>query len=96
MPLITSELVTNAVRHAETSVTVSVDLAAERVRVEVRDLSEQLPVKADVTAAHDGGWGLHIVERLSSRWGHVPHGGGKTVWCEVDTSSGPVEPADRF
>ena len=83
VPLLTSELVTNAVRHAASDVEVSIDLGFGRVRVEVRDLSEQLPMKADLATARGGGWGLHIVERLATRWGLDPHRGGKTVWCEV-------------
>jgi len=94
VPLITSELVTNAVRHAEGSVNVTIDLEAERVRVEVQDLSEELPVKADIDAAREGGWGLHIVERLSARWGLEPRPGGKTVWCEVGWQPPTTGPND--
>jgi anti-sigma regulatory factor (Ser/Thr protein kinase) len=83
VPLLTSELVTNAVEHAASDVEVSVDLGSGRVRVEVRDSSEQLPMKADLATAREGGWGLHIVERLATRWGLDPYQGGKTVWCEV-------------
>ena len=94
VPLITSELVTNAVRHAESSVNVTIDLEAERVRVEVQDLSEEIPVKADIDAAREGGWGLHIVERLSTRWGLEPRAGGKTVWCEFVSQLPPSGPND--
>ena len=83
VPLLTSELVTNAVRHAASDVEISIDLGPDRVRVEVQDLSERPPVKGDLAAARDGGWGLHIVERLATRWGLEPHEGGKTVWYEV-------------
>jgi len=83
LPLLTSELVTNAVRHAASDVSVSIDLTPLRVRVEVHDSSERVPVKRDHGAARDGGWGLHIVERLATRWGLEPRAGGKTVWCEI-------------
>ena len=95
VPLITSELVTNAVRHAEGPVNVSIDLEAERVRVEVEDQSERLPVKAGIDLERDGGWGLHIVERCCSRWGLETHLGGKTVWCEVETRR-PSDPPPQF
>jgi anti-sigma regulatory factor (Ser/Thr protein kinase) len=95
VPLITSELVTNAVRHARSRVNVSIDLEAERVRVEVEDRSQLLPVLADIDLARDGGWGLHIVERLSTRWGLEPHGDGKTVWCEVETRHSAEPPRQR-
>jgi len=83
VPLLTSELVTNAVRHAATDVEVSIGLGSGRVRLEVRDLSAQLPMKADPATAAEGGWGLHIVECLATRWGLDPHRDGKTVWAEV-------------
>ncbi len=87
VPLLISELVTNAVRHAASDVEVSIDLGSGRVRVEVRDQSEQLPTKADLATARDGGWGLNIVECLATRWGLDPHRGGKTVWCEVSMNA---------
>ena len=91
VPLVTSELVTNAVRHAHSGITVSIDLVDECVRVEVEDRSDDLPVMAAIDLARDGGWGLHIVERLSARWGLEPRGEGKAVWCEV----APRRPAGR-
>lgn len=81
--LVTSELVTNAVRHAGSDVDVSLDLTRERLRLEVSDLSHQPPVLRDLEAALDGGWGLHIVALLASRWGLESRAHGKTVWCEV-------------
>ena len=83
LPLVTSELVTNAVRHAGSDVDVSLDLTAERLRLEVSDRSKQPPILGDPSAARDGGRGLHIVARLASRWGLESRAHGKTVWCEV-------------
>jgi anti-sigma regulatory factor (Ser/Thr protein kinase) len=83
LPLLASELVTNAVRHANGDVALSLRLETDRVRVAVTDNSEKLPVMSDLDAAHDGGWGLHIVDRLASSWGLEADDDGKTVWCEV-------------
>jgi anti-sigma regulatory factor (Ser/Thr protein kinase) len=83
VPLVTSELVTNAVRHAASDVDVSLDLTPDRLRLEVSDLSDQPPVMGDIEAARDGGWGLHIVASLASQWGLESHTHGKTVWCEL-------------
>ncbi|KOY56795.1 histidine kinase, partial [Streptomyces sp. XY332] len=33
-----------------------------------------------------GGHGLHIVERLSDRWGTHVHDNGKAVWAEIEAS----------
>jgi hypothetical protein len=49
-------------------------------------------VMTDIDLARDGGWGLHIIERLSSRWGLEPHRGGKTVRCEVEPGPGAGPP----
>ena len=86
VPLVTSELVTNAVLHVGGDVVVSVALASDRVRVEVSDDSPALPAMRDLDGARDGGWGLHIVDRVGSRWGLEPRADGKTVWCEVPRS----------
>jgi anti-sigma regulatory factor (Ser/Thr protein kinase) len=83
VPLVTSELVTNAVRHAGSDVDVSLDLDAHRLRLEVSDCSAQPPVLNDLDAARDGGWGMHIVALLASQWGLEARANGKTVWCEV-------------
>ena len=82
--LLTSELVTNAVRHAHGEVEVTIDLIdADHIRLEVRDRSERLPVLRPLESARDGGWGLHIVGRTAQRWGLDQHTGEKTIWCEI-------------
>lgn len=82
--LCTSELVTNAIRHAGTSVTMSLR-RTEVVTVEVTDglTRLQLPTSlhADVTADH--GRGLHIVAAISHDWGVLAHDDGKTIWCTL-------------
>ena len=83
LPLVTSELVTNAVQHAGTDVDVTLDLMPDRLRLEVSDCSQQPPVMGDIGEARDGGWGLHIIAALASRWGLEARRDGKTVWCEV-------------
>src|SRR5437868_3527775 len=69
VPLLASELVTNAVRHVGSTIELALVLAEDRVRLEVRDASEQLPVMSDLASTRGGGWGLHIVERLATDWG---------------------------
>jgi anti-sigma regulatory factor (Ser/Thr protein kinase) len=82
--LLTSELVTNAIRHAEGDVEISIDHSnAACVRIEVRDLSERLPVLRPLETARSGGWGLHIVGRIATRWGLEQRTGEKTIWCEI-------------
>jgi len=88
--LVATELVTNAVIHADsgpTQLLLSVDDA--RLRIEVTDGdATRLPrrMHREVTAA--GGRGLALVDSLSAAWGtRRPRiGRGKTVWCELDIS----------
>lgn len=83
LPLLASELVSNAVIHGSGAVGVSIRGDGRHVRLAVSDSSEVPPVKQDLESARNGGLGLHIVERLASHWGLERHAGGKTVWCEV-------------
>jgi hypothetical protein len=86
--LLTSELVTNAVRHGEGDITCRLWAGPEVLRVEVSDASSQVPRAVDRGLVADSGRGLQIVETIASRWGAVPaQHEGKTVWFELDTGS---------
>ncbi|HSL26748.1 MAG TPA: ATP-binding protein [Acidimicrobiia bacterium] len=79
-----SEVVTNAVLHARTPLTLKAQLQNNRIRVSVIDGSETLPRlrRREPTAAT--GRGLLIVQALADRWGVDPVESGKTVWFELD------------
>ena len=84
--LLLSELVTNSVLHAGLGPTQRVTLEARlhdgRLHAEVCD--EGPSFERRVTKPLErGGWGLYLVEQVSSRWG-VERGEGNTVWFEVD------------
>ena len=86
--LLLSELVTNAVRHsgspADMKIQLAVSVAEGAVRAEVSDGGrgfEPTPRAAPWTQA--GGWGLHLVDRLATRWG-VERGASVRVWFEID------------
>ena len=82
--LITSELVTNAVRHAGTQITLTLRLSGPLLRVAVRDGAggDVQPVQlTDETA--ESGRGLSLVDALAERWGSVFLHSGKTVWATV-------------
>lgn len=83
--LLASELISNAVRHADADpITLRFEVVPRYIRVEVADhgpgFAPELPAP-DLTGL--GGWGLHLVDELSSRWG-VVEGDGSRVWFEVD------------
>jgi anti-sigma regulatory factor (Ser/Thr protein kinase) len=90
--LLTSELVTNAVRHAghddqdEIEVTVSVD--ARVLRITVRDRGPGFDPEAVVPRSDEGGWGLDLLRRLSSRWSVDRGSAGTDVWFEIDLPDG--------
>jgi anti-sigma regulatory factor (Ser/Thr protein kinase) len=82
--LLTSELVTNAIRHGLPPVSLRAALRDDAVTVSVDDGSGQEPVPMDDSAWDaSGGRGLHLVESLSDRWGVSLNGVGKRVWFMV-------------
>lgn len=83
--LLVSELVTNAVLHARTSLLVTVTSDAGHVRLEVHDQSAVSPRLHGFSSTSATGRGLRLLDSLAKRWGMEPDldGMGKTVWCEV-------------
>jgi anti-sigma regulatory factor (Ser/Thr protein kinase) len=79
--LLTSELVTNAIRH-ETgeTITLAVVCSGDRLRVEVHDTSCFVPVPVDAAPDAESGRGLMLVESLSAEWGCYPTPAGKAVY----------------
>jgi anti-sigma regulatory factor (Ser/Thr protein kinase) len=80
--LLTGELVTNAVRYAGGAIDITVMVADGRLRIEVHDSSPIHP-HPTIPSSH-GGYGLHIVDHVSDRWGVIPYPPGKIVWAELD------------
>ena len=79
-----SQLVTNAVRHGRVPVTVRLSCDGRCVRVEVHDTGGQLPHLRAPSGEH-GGFGLHLIDAVSTNWGVVKSGAGKVIWCELTT-----------
>lgn len=77
--LLASELVTNAVLHARTTIELVLTQAQDVVRLEVHDRRAGLESVTPV----ERGRGLQLVEGLTQRWGIVDDGGGKVVWLEI-------------
>jgi anti-sigma regulatory factor (Ser/Thr protein kinase) len=91
--LLTSELVTNAIRHGGASgpddrVRVRVVRTGARVRVEVRDDGPGFEVSVGPPAApaddRETGMGLALVARLAVAWAAEREGRSTVVWFEVD------------
>lgn len=82
--LLVSELVTNAVLHgARGPITLTIGRAPRgRLRVEVFNEGTGFAPRArDRPVTEPGGWGLHLVETLSERWG--VRQGSTSVWFEI-------------
>jgi anti-sigma regulatory factor (Ser/Thr protein kinase) len=92
--VITSELVTNVIRHvcSDGSETVGVILARTRnpesVTVVVTDSSPEGPVMREASAGSERGRGLQIVGALSVHWGWHLQDGGKEVFAVLAREAG--------
>jgi anti-sigma regulatory factor (Ser/Thr protein kinase) len=89
--LLTSELVTNAIRH-EPGQELMLVIACSRgqLRVEVHDTSRSWPAPADVSADPETGRGLLLVATLSAEWGFYRTTAGKAVYFTLACPPGPV------
>jgi serine/threonine-protein kinase RsbW len=86
--LLVSELVTNAVRHANLApgdvILLVIEVEAGRLRVEVHDPGGGfVPTAPAPDPARPSGWGLYLVAELADRWG-VDSEDRTLVWFELD------------
>ena len=87
--LCVSELVTNAVVHAESGPRVLVHVRPKVIHVEISDDCEAHPVVRGASPEDTSGRGMSILSAFSDRWGSLRRsGGGKTVWFEVARGNG--------
>jgi anti-sigma regulatory factor (Ser/Thr protein kinase) len=63
-----SELVSNAFRHGEGQIRLTVESGPDGVYASVHDEGTGL-IATPIPRPERGGWGLHFVERLSDAWG---------------------------
>jgi anti-sigma regulatory factor (Ser/Thr protein kinase) len=86
--LLTSELATNAIVHAQTHFDVNVERRGEgTVRVAiVNHAPEMLPVFREPSA--EGGRGLVLVDRLATAWGFERREDRKAMWFELSVDGG--------
>jgi anti-sigma regulatory factor (Ser/Thr protein kinase) len=82
--LVVTELVTNAIVHADSSCQLSLQVNGAGIRIAVTDsdrISQPDPQPFDLQ--REGGRGLLIVSTLASSWGIEPEARGKTVWADL-------------
>ena len=81
-PLVVSELVTNAIQHANTDIDVFLAGDGARLRVGVRDRNPAPPVTRLTAPDASAGRGLRVVQALARGSGALPTvDGGKFVWA---------------
>lgn len=81
--LVVSEMVTNALLHAEGPATLELVPAEDRVRIQVSDQAAQGPEAQSTDLDAEHGRGVLLIDTLALDWGVDPHGFGKMVWAEV-------------
>jgi anti-sigma regulatory factor (Ser/Thr protein kinase) len=80
--LLVSELATNAIVHAASSLTLRIDVGDD-IRVEVCDTDEAVPVVGKPDTDGESGRGLAIVTTLADDWSWSPRASGKAVWFSL-------------
>jgi anti-sigma regulatory factor (Ser/Thr protein kinase) len=88
--LVVSELVTNAIRHAEGPVRLRLIRDRTALICEVSDGSATAPHLRHPRATDEGGRGLLLVSQFAERWGTRYAPGGKIIWAEQSTTDPPV------
>ncbi len=93
--LLSSELVSNVVRHVGRPFTVRIMRGERSIRVEVDDDSGHPPMLEHPDSSSERGRGLLLVDSLADAWGTDERApGGKTVWFELDVATGHAEAHD--
>lgn len=90
--LLASELLTNAVRHADSSATLTVAVADGTLELGVGDHDSRISFvertkeeeRVWLTDGRVGGRGLHLVATVADDWGIVRAADGKQVWFRLD------------
>jgi anti-sigma regulatory factor (Ser/Thr protein kinase) len=85
--LLVTELAANAVRHAHTDFELELTCDEGVVHIAVSDSSVKPPIWRKSTPFSRSGFGLSIVNELSSEWGWELQEHGKRVWADLGTWS---------
>jgi anti-sigma regulatory factor (Ser/Thr protein kinase) len=88
--LLTSELVTNALRH-ETggTITLTITCVCGQLRIDVHDSSRRVPMPVNTPVDAEAGRGLLLVSRLATDWGFHPTPSGKAVYFTLAFEDDP-------
>lgn len=81
--IVVSELVTNAVQHADPPVSLDVKKRCGYLHIRVTDGGTRAPQWREADADDEGGRGLPLVAALADSYGYRFHPLGKTVWAVI-------------
>jgi hypothetical protein len=81
--LVASEMVSNVIRHAQTPLTLSLELHPTYVRLTVTDGLPPFETVAETAADAESGRGMGIIGSVSRRWGVGDTPIGKSIWAEI-------------
>jgi anti-sigma regulatory factor (Ser/Thr protein kinase) len=87
--LVVSELITNAVEHAGSPITLGVLRRGACLHITVGDRDPRLPLLREMSPPEPGrplderGRGLHLVDAVAVDWGAMPTADGKIVWATI-------------
>lgn len=93
--LLVSELVTNAVLHARTDITLRCALEDDKARFEIGDGHRVGPTPKHYLADSPTGRGMRLVALLAKEWGVERVPGGKSVWFTLSREMPPATPSIR-
>lgn len=89
LQIVVSELVTNAVIHARTTVELALSVGEGAIELSVADNDGRPPEVRRTRALWDeGGRGLALVSALSDDWGVTHRAGGKQIWVRLPAPDG--------
>jgi anti-sigma regulatory factor (Ser/Thr protein kinase) len=81
--LLVSELVTNAILHGHTEVSLRAGIRHGVFRAEISDGNPTVPVPRRPSQLAGNGRGLLLIDEVANRWGVKTTRAGKTVWFEL-------------
>lgn len=82
--LVTSELVSNAVRHGGVVISLEIELDSTGVTISVSDGNSVLPEPRSAGDEEEGGRGFALVDATTLDWGVTQEAsGGKRVWARL-------------
>ena len=86
--LLASELVTNVVVHVASPMTLRVTRRPSSIRVEVEDPSTERPTLLQPDDSRPGGRGIFLIDAFADAWGTDVYDDHKSVWFELDVTTG--------